>query len=47
MGQAYDKVLIQLARSYKFLLRDNKLDIQLRMKTIGVVSWWTGLKRVY
>ena len=37
MGQVYNRVFTQLARDYKFIIRDNGLDIQLRVKAISVI----------
>ena len=37
MGQVYDQVLTQLAESYKFVMRDDGLGVQLKMKTIDII----------
>ena len=37
MGQTHDQVFTQLVRGYRFIMRDNGLDIQLKIKTIGAI----------
>ena len=36
-GQAYSQVLIQLARDYEFVIRDNRLSVQLKIKAMGAM----------
>ena len=36
-GQAYDQVLTQLAKGYEFVIKDDGLSIQLRMRTIDAI----------
>lgn len=37
MGQAYDQVLTELAKSYKFIMRDVGSGVRLRMKAIDTM----------
>ena len=41
--KVYDQVFTQLIRDYKFVIKNGRSNIQLRMKVISVMSWQTGL----
>ena len=36
--QAYNQVLNKLARSYEFIIRNDGLDVRLRIKAISAIS---------
>ena len=46
-GRTYDQVFIQLARGYEFIIIDDGLGLQLRIKTISTTFWCTGLTNIY
>ena len=37
IGQGYDQILTQLAKNYKFVIRDDGLGIQLKMKAVDII----------
>lgn len=47
MGQVYDWVLTQMAGSYKFVIRDDKLGVQRRMKAIDAMPWQISLLGIH
>lgn len=43
MGQSYDQILTKLAKGFEFVIKDGGWDVQLKIKTIDMISWWTDL----
>ena len=43
IDRVYDQVFIQLIRDYKFVIKNSRSNIQLKMKVISIMSWQTGL----
>ena len=35
--QVYDQLLTQLTRGYEFVMKDDRLDVQMRIKTIDTI----------